>query len=180
MSSPQFLGIPSDGLSPESLRGLIAATIKDGKPKAGPSALDPGVLLDHFDNQRLTDCAIRVRLSRPSMDPEVLKRVQAGAAAPTKKRGMSIGGMNKQLQHSPVPEMEGDVRLIKAHNIILSSRSRYFEKALQKAGSDKVVDVVLADDDGKSHRFLKSLGLSCSLHERPGSFKSSMSVHLSC
>lgn len=143
----QFLGIPSEGISPDSLRGLIAATIKDGKPKAGPSALDPGVLLDHFENQRLTDCAIRVRLNQPSMDPQ---RIKAGVPPPpARKRTMSIGGMSKQAQAVPVPEYEGDVRIIKAHNIILSSRSRYFEKALQKAGPEKVVDVTLADEEGE-------------------------------
>lgn len=62
---------------------------------------------------------------------------------------MSIGGMSKQPQPMAVPEYEGDVRIIKAHNIILSSRSRYFEKALQKAGPEKVVDVTLSDEEGE-------------------------------
>jgi ribosomal protein L21E len=130
----QALGISSNGKSTAQLGALIKAATKSLLASA-PSLINPNALSKHFEEGRFTDCTIRVRIK----DGRPAKRLRS-------EKGDVTG-----VESNATEDEEDDVRVIKAHAVILASRSAYFERAMGgewRESQDRSFEVEVADETG--------------------------------
>jgi hypothetical protein len=137
----QALGIDTKGKSAEQLSTLIteAAT----RPSENTTTIDPKVLSKHFEEGRFTDCTIRVKIGDAPADD-----VDSGPPAKRLRSGKS----QVTKTHGPA-DQNRDVRVIKAHALILASRSAYFERAMGgewRESQDRSFEVNVTDETGAS------------------------------
>jgi hypothetical protein len=117
------------------------------------SIIDPNALYKHFEEGRFTDCTIRVKIGDAPADNvntgPPAKRLRSGSG-----RGMESRGSADQDQ---------DVRVIKAHALVLASRSAYFERAMGgewRESKDRSFEVEVTDEQGETltaHAFSDSM-----------------------
>jgi hypothetical protein len=111
----------------------LAGLLKEAAQKP-PSAIDPNALSKHFEEGRFTDCQIRVKIgSKVALKWPAAKRAKIGV-------------------HANEAGKEG-VRVIKAHAVILASRSACFERALGgpwRESQNKSFDVTLSGEEGEN------------------------------
>jgi hypothetical protein len=127
----QAVGIHTQGKSAEQLSTLIMEAATKRPPAPAPNVIDPDALSKHFEEGRFTDCTIRVKLSdgRPAKRAKKKRRKGSGAAA------------------------ANNVHVIKAHAVILASRSAYFERAMGgdwRESKDRSFEVEVADETGEA------------------------------
>jgi hypothetical protein len=97
--------------------------------------IDPDALSKHFEEGRFTDCTIRVMMS----DGRPPKRTKKG-----RRKGSAA--------NVDAAEAE-DVRVIKAHALVLASRSAYFERAMGgewRESKDRSFEVEVASEEGET------------------------------
>jgi hypothetical protein len=138
----QVLGISTEGKSAEQLRAVIKGVIQ--KPQAPSTSLsDPwDTMSKHFEEGRFTDCTIRVKI-REASDATVSDR----PAKRIKSEGGETPGVGRKDD-----EING-VHVIKAHALVLASRSAYFERAMGgewRESQDRSFEVVVADEQGEA------------------------------
>jgi hypothetical protein len=129
------VGIDIEGKSAEQLSALITEAAK--RPPEHATIIDPHALSKHFEEGRFTDCIIRVKIGDASAD------VDTGRPA-KRLRGMESEGPADQ---------DRDLRVIKAHAVILASRSAYFERAMGaewRESQDRSFEVEVADETGEA------------------------------
>jgi hypothetical protein len=148
----QALGIDTSDKSARDLRLLIQDTTKQVVPRVAPSTIDPDVLSSHFEEGCFTDCSIRVKIRGSSL------AITASASDRPSKR------LKSEPTDSPDDAAaEGDdlgVRTIKAHSVILASRSEYFKRAMLgqwQESQDKSFEVTLADEEGERIRSMYAM-----------------------
>jgi hypothetical protein len=135
------LGISIEGNSSEDLGVLIEEAINKPRARLTTSMIDPNALSKHFEEGRFTDCTIRVKITEtsagaPSGRPA--KRPRTGRAKAAEAEGPADG--------------EHGVPVIKAHAVILASRSAYFERAMGgewRESKDRSFEVEVADETGE-------------------------------
>jgi hypothetical protein len=131
----QLLGISTEGKTADDLSALVKEAAKK-PPAPPPNVIDPNALSKHFEEARFTDCIIRVKRS----DGRPAKRAKTGRSS----RGRATEG--------PADEAEG-VHVIKAHALVLASRSAYFERAMGgewRESQDRSFEVEVADKTGET------------------------------
>jgi hypothetical protein len=130
----QAVGIATEGKSADQLSTLITEAATKKPPAPTPNVIDPNALYKHFEEGRFTDCTIRVMMS----DDRPAKRAKKGRR---KGPGTNVNAADA-----------GDVRVIKAHALVLASRSAYFERAMGgewRESQDRSFKVEVADEEGK-------------------------------
>jgi hypothetical protein len=131
----QAVGIDTKGKSADQLSALITEVAT--RPPEHATIIDPHALSKHFEEGRFTDCTIRVRIGDAPADD--------GDTGPPAKR---LRGMESE---GPA-DQDHDVRVIKAHAVILASRSAYFERAMGaewRESQDRSFNVEVADETGE-------------------------------
>jgi hypothetical protein len=138
----QLLNIPCEGKSATSLASAIDATAKASSGQSaeaplGPSGLNQGLLSSYFKDQIFTDCEIHVSLLGQDED--------SVSGRPEKRLRVEEGTEMTEAKHAPVD------RVIRAHAVILATRSKYFERAMQGAwreSTDKRIEITLTNEEG--------------------------------
>jgi hypothetical protein len=135
----QLLGISTEGKTADDLSALLKEAANK-PPAPTPNVIDPNALSKHFEEGRFTDCTIRVRISDDNIPVDRPAKRQRSE----RSKGTATEG--------PTDEAE-DVRVIKAHAVILASRSAYFERAMGgewRESQDRSFEVEVADEQGKA------------------------------
>jgi hypothetical protein len=133
----QVLGISSEGKSAEDLSVLVK-----GAAQKPPSFIDPNALSKHFEEGRFTDCTIRVKIKEDSTN-----------IAPNRPAKRRRTGRSKATETEGSADGEEGVHVIKAHALVLASRSAYFERAMGgewRESKDRSFEVEVADETGEA------------------------------
>jgi hypothetical protein len=134
----QALGINTDGKSAEEVNLLLKEAAK--KPPPPTPNVIPSALSKHFEEGRFTDCTIRVNIKDDDIPVDrPAKRPRSEKDDGTESEGPADG--------------EHGVRVIKAHAVILASRSAYFERAMGgewRESQDRSLEVEVADETGEA------------------------------
>jgi hypothetical protein len=131
----QAVGIATEGKSAEQLSTLITEAATKKPPAPTPNVIDPNALSKHFKEGRFTDCTIRVK----RRDGQTAKRLRSERSEGTETEGSADG--------------EEGVHVIKAHAVILASRSAYFERAMGgewRESQDRSFEVEVANEEGEA------------------------------
>jgi hypothetical protein len=135
----QLLGISTEGKTADDLSALIKEAAKK-PPAQSPNMVDPNALSKHFEEGRFTDCTIRVKIKDDNIPVErPAKRQRSSRRKATETEGPADG--------------EHGVCVIKAHAVILASRSAYFERAMGgdwRESKDRSFEVEVVDEQGET------------------------------
>jgi hypothetical protein len=136
----QDLGISTEGKSAEDLSALIKGAAKK-PPAPSTSFIDPNAMSKHFEEERFTDCTIRVKVreSDEYASDRPAKRLKSGGGETP-----GVGGKDDETN---------GVHVIKAHALVLASRSAYFERAMGgewRESQDRSFEVEVADEQGEA------------------------------
>jgi hypothetical protein len=135
------VGLSTDGKSAEDVNLLLKEAAQK-PPTPSPLFIDPNALSKHFEEGRFTDCTIRVKIKdalNGSAPNRPVKRRRTGRSKATATEGSAEG--------------EEGVHLIKAHALVLASRSAYFERAMGgewRESQDRSFEVEVADETGEA------------------------------
>jgi hypothetical protein len=110
------------------LKALVSSAVK----RKADQAFLFSTFLEHFLSGELTDCEIRVRHPVDGV--------------------LQDDTSNGEVSSESLPEERVTIKSIKAHSLLLSSRSNYFRKLLLgnwSESSDKTVTIDVADEQGE-------------------------------
>jgi hypothetical protein len=142
----------------DSLRQWISKELAKREVQRRPEPLTVTALPTHFEKERFTDLEIRVKL-KPSRDDDLCEAASSSSSSRTvlddsgsqSDHALRDGPPPKRVRRSSLPPVHDGRATIKAHSLILSSRSTFFEEELkdQQAPPPWVIDVTLEDEDGE-------------------------------
>jgi hypothetical protein len=142
MCAKQALGIPTEGKSAALLSQLVDEATDSPRVPVKDAIIDPNALFKHFEEGRFSDCSIRLRIR--DVQADVTPNRPAKRLRSQRSKGTATEG--------PADGEEG-VHLIKAHALVLASRSAYFERAMGgewRESQDKSFEVEVADETGEA------------------------------